>query len=315
MKYPRVTLEQWRVLQAVVDCGGFAQAADALSRSQSSVSYMIAKMQEQLGLSVLEIQGRKAQLTAAGEVLLRQSRQLVDDAFKLEEMAHRLDQGWEPEVRLVVDAAFPSRILMSALKRFAPESRGTRVQLQEVVLSGADEALIAGRADVALAAFVPQGFLGDPIIEVEFIAVAHRDHPLFAYQGPLTPDVLARELQVVIRDSGVNLKRDVGWLKAEQRWTVTSIATAVTTVASGLGFAWLPMHEIEEYLARGILRELPLSQGRRRCGSMFLVLARPESVGPATRTLVEILKATIAEDAPERGRESGQAFLADGDKP
>ena len=63
MKAPRVTLDQWRTLQAVVDHGGFAQAAEALHRSQSSVSYTVARMQEQLGVPLLRIDGRKAVLT------------------------------------------------------------------------------------------------------------------------------------------------------------------------------------------------------------------------------------------------------------
>ena len=57
-KAPRVTLEQWRVLQAVVDHGGFAQAAEALHKSQSSISYTVAKLQEQLGFPLLAIEGR-----------------------------------------------------------------------------------------------------------------------------------------------------------------------------------------------------------------------------------------------------------------
>ena len=56
MKAPRVTLDQWRTLQAVVDHGGFAQAAEALHRSQSSVSYTVARMQEQLGAPLLRIE-------------------------------------------------------------------------------------------------------------------------------------------------------------------------------------------------------------------------------------------------------------------
>ena len=48
MTHPRVTLDQWRTLAAVVDHGGFAQTAEHLHRSQSSVSYTVAKLQEQL---------------------------------------------------------------------------------------------------------------------------------------------------------------------------------------------------------------------------------------------------------------------------
>src|SRR3546814_10666270 len=88
MKAPRVTLDQWRTLQAVVDHGGFAQAAEVLHRSQSSVSYTVARMQDQLGVPLLRIDGRKAVLTEAGGVLLRRSRQLVKTASTLEELAH-----------------------------------------------------------------------------------------------------------------------------------------------------------------------------------------------------------------------------------
>ncbi len=101
MKAPRVTLDQWRTLQAVVDHGGFAQAAEALHRSQSSVSYTVARMQEQLGVPLLRIDGRKAVLTEAGNVLLRRSRHLVKQASQLEDLAHHMEQGWEAEVRLV----------------------------------------------------------------------------------------------------------------------------------------------------------------------------------------------------------------------
>ena len=67
MRAPRVTREQWRALQAVVDQGGFAQAAGFLNRSQSSVSYAVGKLQGQLGVPLLRIKGRKAELTEHGE--------------------------------------------------------------------------------------------------------------------------------------------------------------------------------------------------------------------------------------------------------
>jgi DNA-binding transcriptional LysR family regulator len=75
---------------------------------------------------------------------------------------------------------------------------------------------------------------------------------------------LESQMQVVIRDSGRQQPRDVGWLGAEQRWTVGSLATAATFVSSGLGFAWLPRHMIERELKEGTLKLLPLDQGGSR---------------------------------------------------
>lgn len=290
LKAPRVSLDQWRALQAVVDAGGFAQAAERLHRSQSSVSYAVAKLQEQLGVQLLEIQGRKAQLTEAGEVLLRRSRQLLGDAAEIEQLARSLEQGWEAEVVLVVDAAYPTATLMEVLRQFAASCQTTRVQLNEVVLSGADEALLEGRADLAIAAQVPPGFLGDRLLEVELIAVAHRDHPLHRSAQPLTSEALRRELQVVIRDSGLYLKRNIGWLDAEQRWTVSSFETAVAAVRSGLGFGWLPRHQIETELAQGLLLPLPLREGGRQRAPLHLVYGRSEAIGPATQRLAQLFR-------------------------
>ena len=290
MKAPRVTLEQWRTLQAVVDHGGFAQAAEALHRSQSSISYTVARMQEQLGVPLLRIDGRKAVLTEAGHLLLRRSRQLVKQASQLEDLAHHMEQGWEAEVRLVIDAAYPSSQVIAALSAFMPQSRGCRVLLREEVLSGVEEALLDGEADLAISGLILPGQLGSDLCCVEFVAVAHPDHPLHRMQRELTHQDLESQLQIVIRDSGRRAPRDVGWLGAEQRWTVGSLATAANFVASGLGFAWLPQHMIEQRLAEGSLKALPMTSGARREVRYLLYPNKDRPMGPATRILGDLLR-------------------------
>ena len=290
MKAPRVTLEQWRTLQAVVDHGGFAQAAEAMHRSQSSVSYTVARMQEQLGAPLLRIDGRKAVLTEAGEVLLRRSRQLVKQASQLEELAHHMEQGWEAEVRLVVDAAYPTANIVRALAAFMPQSRGCRVRLREEVLSGVEEVLHEGSADLAISALSITGYLPLELGEVEFIAVAHPEHALHRMQRELTFQDLEGQMQVVIRDSGRVQPRDAGWLGAEQRWTVGSLHTARTFVASGMGFAWLPRHVIARELEEGLLKPLPMEQGGTRLPRFYLYSNKDKVLGPATQILIELIK-------------------------
>jgi DNA-binding transcriptional LysR family regulator len=290
MKAPRVTLDQWRTLQAVVDHGGFAQAAEALHRSQSSVSYTVARMQEQLGAPLLRIDGRKAVLTEAGEVLLRRSRQLVKQASQLEELAHHMEQGWEAEVRLVVDAAYPTANIVRTLSAFMPQSRGCRVRLREEVLSGVEEVLREGSADLAISALNITGYLPIELGEVEFLAVAHPEHPLHRLQRPVTFQDLEGQMQVVTRDSGRVQPRDAGWLGAEQRWTVGSLPTARTFVSSGLGFAWLPHHLIARELEEGLLKPLPMEQGGTRRPRFFLYSNKDKVLGPATQILIELIK-------------------------
>ncbi len=142
VKIPRSTLEQWQVLQAIVECGGYAQAAEALHRSQSSVSYMVAKLQEQLGVELLEIDGRRARLTKNGEALLNKARELLGDAFQLEQLAGSLAEGWEPQVSIAVDSLFPVELLVQVLREFEPWGQAHARQ------PGGDGAVrLRGRAD------------------------------------------------------------------------------------------------------------------------------------------------------------------------
>ena len=55
MTEPKITLEQWRALLAVVDEGGYAAAAEALDKSQSAISYAIQKLETTLDLSLIHI--------------------------------------------------------------------------------------------------------------------------------------------------------------------------------------------------------------------------------------------------------------------
>ena len=293
-RIPHTTLEQWQTLQAIVDHGGFAQAAEALNKSQSAVSYAVRKLQEQLPLPVFVLEGRKARLTPAGEVLLRRACGLLDEALALERLADTLAQGWEPEIRLAVDIIFPPDRLLSALDRFTRdcrrEARETRITLLETVLSGTDEALFGGAVDLVLSPRVPPGFLGTPLLTVEFVAVAHPEHPLHQLGRTLSYRDLQSQRQLVIRDSGIRRSQDSGWLGAEQRWTVSHIQTSIHALKRGLGFAWIPREHIQDELQTGVLKPLPLQEGATRQAVVNLIFADYDNTGPATRRLAQLLQ-------------------------
>ncbi|WP_439108138.1 LysR family transcriptional regulator [Congregibacter sp.] len=287
----RSTLEQWRMFRAVVEHGGFAQAAEAIHKSQSSINHAVHKLQDQLNLQLLEVVGRKAQLTDAGELMLRRAGQLIDQAEQLETIAGSLSQGDEPELRLAVDETFPQHCLAEALEQLSTEFPYTRVELVESVLSGGSERLLQGDVDLLVAGKVPSGFLGEPLMDIEFIAVSHPEHCLQTLDRALNLQDLSAERQIVVRDSATGQRVDSGWLGAEQRWTVSHVATSITMIRRGMGFAWLPATRISEELADGRLRELPMERGSRRRVTLFLTYADPDKAGPATCRLGELLVA------------------------
>ncbi len=289
---PHITLEQWRGLIAVVDAGGYAQAAQLLHKSQSAVSYAVQKIESLLGVKAFEIQGRKAVLTPTGQMLYRRARSLVDEANDLERATHALSAGWEAEIHLAVEILFPTWLLFDCLARFGEESPRTRITVIESVLGGTTEALLTGQADLAIAPQAPPGFLGDLLLQMPVVAVAHRDHPLHRLGRELSARDLREHRHVLVRDSGATHDRRTLSVEVDQRWTVSHMASSIQALRMGYAFAWLPCEHIRDELASGLLKPLPLRAGRERLVPLYLVLAEPDFAGPGVRRLAEIIRET-----------------------
>jgi len=302
---PKISLEQWRALQAVVEAGGYAQAAEMLHKSQSAMTYAVQKLESLLNVKVFEVVGRKAHLTPTGEVLYRRAKALLDEAGALENAAGSLAAGWEPELRLAVEIIFPTWLLLQCFARFAEEHPQTRIELYETVMSGTEEALLQRRVELAICSQIPAGFAGDPLMRLRFIAAAHPEHPLHQLGRELSLQDLRKHRHLVIRDSG-SQRRAGSWLGAEQSWTVSHKATSIHAAGMGLGFAWYPEDTVRGELERGVLKPLPLREGGERWAELYLVYADRDYAGPGTRRLAEILREQVqgqcrkmSQDQPE----------------
>src|SRR5258708_189129 len=288
---PRITLEQWRALQAVVEAGGYAQAAERLHKSQSTLTDVVEQVQKLLGVQVFEIQGRKAVLTRSGQVLYRRAKTLLEEAALLERGAAEMTKEWQPEIRLAVEIIFPTWLLLESLEAFARERPETRIELYETVLSGTGELLAEGRVDIAIGS-EQAGVRGFPLMPVRFIAVAAPSHPLHQLGRKLTERDLKRHRRVFLRDTGTQRRTEVSGV--ELRWTVSHKATQIRAVTMGLGFAWLPEETILPEVRAGQLKALPLEGGAHRMVELFGSFADPEFPGHDVARFADILKERAA---------------------
>lgn len=302
MSGPRITLEQWRALMAVVEAGGYAQAAETLHKSQSAITYAVQKIESSLEVRAFEVQGRKAVLTATGQLLYRRAKGLLEEAEGLERAAASLSAGWEAQIRLAVEIIFPTWLLLRVLDRFGAESPHTRIELIESVLDGTSEALLKGEADIAISPRIPPGFLGDPLMQMRFLAVAHPDHALHRLKRSLSRADLRAHRHLVVRDSGSRRDATPLSLDAKQRWTVSHMATSIEAACSGYGFCWLPEERIRKELADGVLKVLPLREGQERVIQLYVIFADRDYAGPGTLRLVELLREMVSSECARRAR-------------
>lgn len=296
---PKVTLEQWRMLKAVVDAGGFAKAAELVHKSPSSINHAVQKLQTQLGLPLLEVQGRRAVLTPSGEALLRRAGQLLEEASDMESLATILAEGARPEITLAVDQIVPLPLVIDALVEFSRQFPNTRVQLFECVLDGGPELLLNGRADLLLGPSVPTSHLGEHVGEIPMVCVVHREHDLAQVSRPLNQRDLRAHRQVAVRATGGGSQGpDAGWLGADQRWTVGHLNTALQIVLSGSAFAWLPECLVREPIRQGLLVPVELETGARQIVPVSLVIGDPDRAGKAAQALRASLVAMFSRVEP-----------------
>lgn len=259
----KTTLEQWALLEKVVELGSFARAAEETNRSQSSVSYNLALLQERLGVALLAPSGRRAVLTPAGELLLNQVKPLLQAFAYVETHAATLRNGARTRLDLVVDSIFPRQRLFAILRQFQQRYPQTQVRLTEVLENLDDESAARTEADVmVLTRRQDITGRGEWLMNIDFIAVAHRDHPLAALDGPLEDSALAPWPLVRIADQGGDSQAP------RDAWTFSTIDAAIDAVMYQVGFGWLPEERIRPHLDQGVLKRLPLSHGaraRRRC--------------------------------------------------
>lgn len=282
----KTTLEQWRMFKAVAEHGGFSQAAQAVHKSQSTVHHAVHRLEESLGVALLETHGRRVVLTEAGELLLRRAEYLLDEAARMEAVAGSVGAGVESRLHLAVDEAFPQAELFEVLAAVSEQFAHLRIELHETVLNGANELVEAGRAVLALSPLRLDNGTNEEICRVRFIAVAGGGHGLLELERDISFEDLKACRQIVVRDSALGTSVDAGWLGAEQRWTVSHMRSSVDLVRRGLGFAWLPEPAIRDHLAAGELVRLPMPEAMDRSACFHLSYLDADQLGPAARTFM-----------------------------
>jgi DNA-binding transcriptional LysR family regulator len=286
----KTTLDQWEALQAVVQWGGFAQASAHLNRSQSTISYAIRRLEEQVGVRLFEQVGRKARLTESGRALLADVEPLLFGFVSLERRARALASGGEAEICLAVDLIYPNDRLFSALAEFAKLYPHVRVRLfQDAFISPTDEFANHGAHLCIVPGRMSHEYFCQPIMNVRLAAVARADHPLLRVTHQLTRTDLIKHLAVTIASGDGPTPQTQRRPHSQRYLSVKTVESWVDAVRSGLCFGWLPVHEIQPYLNSGELVRLPLAVGGERDHPVYLVYPHTHPTGQELTALANLL--------------------------
>ncbi|HSN98674.1 MAG TPA: LysR family transcriptional regulator [Candidatus Nanopelagicales bacterium] len=299
-----VTLDQLRMLVAVVEEGSFSAAARRLRRVQSAVSHAMARLEEQLGVPIWDRSTRAARLTAQGEAILAAARGVCAQADALHRLAASLTSGLEPSVAVCVDAMFPLRALVELCRGFAREHPTVQLKVHTEAMMAVAERVLDGSCQIGIGGPITQveGLSHRHLATVHLFAAAAASHPLAALRGRIATERLREEIQIVLSERHLPGAPDQAVLSA-QTWRVQDLSTKHALIKAGLGWGNLPEHAIRGDLKKGRLSRLwPAAWGVEGYVYPLSLLHRPElSMGPATRWLVQRIEELCHRDLPARG--------------
>ncbi len=280
-----LSVDQMRVLVAIVDTGSFSAAARALQRSQSAVSYQVGALEQQLELRLFRRTRRRPELTPDGRAIVASARTILAAFEDLRGRARALGAGLEAHVRLAVDVLYPTDKLASLLQSFEAEFPSVDIDLRIGVRAQPIRVLAEGDADVAV---VPEaeGFEARLACQVELVAVASPEHPLAQRKTRASDAELAKHLRLLLVDA-----RPGGDGEGARRWRLNDSLARRALLLAGVGWCMMPRHQVAADLDDGRLAEVKVRRhaGKGRRVPLYAAHRRGLALGPATRWWFEQL--------------------------
>ena len=260
-----VTPELLEMVDAIARHGSFARAARELGKVPSAVTYAVRKLEDGLDVLLFDRSGHRAQLTPAGRVLLEDGRHVLQSLDDLACRVKRVATGWEVELRIAVSAVLPWQPFYDLTEQFRAAGPGTTVRFSSEVLSGAWDALAAGRADLIIgadASGAPAGaFRSQPMGQTQFAFCVAPHHPLAALGRPLTANDIAAHCAVVVADTSRSLPpRTRGLLNQQPMIVMPDMQAKVEAQVRGLGCGYLPLTLAAPHVAQGRLVVCPVDE-------------------------------------------------------
>jgi DNA-binding transcriptional LysR family regulator len=292
-----VSVHQLRLLTAVIEHGGFSRAADALGLSQPAISHQLKALSTSVGVPLIEVIGRRVQLTQAGELLYDHAKRILAEFASAGSNLDDLRGLRRGVLRLAGDTTVGIYVLPDLLGAFRKANPSIEVRLGVDNRQGLYGRLTANEADFVISGrrwehpSVP--LIEEPFLANELIAIASPRHHL-ASRERITLAELAAE-PFIIREPGSGTREtteetlEAAGLAIRPVMELASNGAIKRAVAQDLGVAILSRFATALEMQIGHLVELQVD-GFPLHRQWHLVYARDKRLGPVDEAFLKFLE-------------------------
>ncbi len=241
---------QLRRFVAVADELHFTRAAERLGIPQPALSLHIRQLEAEVGVALFRRTKRRVELTAAGQVLLTEARQVLAQLDWAVSAARRAEQGEVGRLALGFVGPAAYSVLPPILRAFHERFPDVELDVDELNTGRQVPALREGRLHLGLlrppAPEESDGLVIEPVLREAVVVALRRGHPLagdrIVHLGELADEPLLlfrRDLEPTLYDTYMRLCADAG-VTPRILHGANPMHLIVSLVAAGLGFALLP---------------------------------------------------------------------------
>ena len=255
-----IDIRQLRYFVTVAETLHFGRAAELLHVTQPPLSRQVAALEKELGVQLLERDSRHAQLTAAGQRFLTDSRAVLtafDQACRNAQRAGSGELG-ELSVGFIMHAAYSS--VPPLTRRFIAARPGVKLHLREAMPLALQEGLLNGTFDAIVTFGLGKAVKGisSVVIHREPLCLAVPEQHALDGNSPVSADMLAQypllaapiSITPSMRQSIADFYARAG-LEPEIRLETQLQQTIVSLVAEGIGVALVPQ-SLQKLGIRGV---------------------------------------------------------------
>jgi len=281
-------------LKAVVELGGVEEAARALNIGQPAVTKRLRSLDNCYGVTLMQREGRRLELSLAGERVYQYTRLALDHQISLIDDLDQLRAG-QTKLRLEVTFAIGEHILPDKLLQFSEACPSYKIESRMGYTRRIQTRLATGLVDMALLERAPEhpDILAQKWLDDELLLVCGTSHPLFGAKTLpqselLNLDYVLREIKSSMRynlDSALN---KIGILDLPIAMEVGSTHTIVEILGRGRHVSFLPRFAVQESLDSGVLSHIEVENLDIK-RTLWIARSRDNFDNPVAGAFIDIL--------------------------
>lgn len=261
-----IKIRELEYLDAIERYKHFGKAAEACHVSQPTLSGQIIKLEEQLGVTLIERHRRNIMLTPAGNQLLAKARKVLNAAHDLEVTAKTLGDPLSGEMHLGMIPTLAPYLLPHIMTDLITSLPRMELYLHEEQTHDLLQSLDRGTLDALVLPWLEDmtDFDAYDLFEEPFVLAVNKEHPLAAKKRVKLVDlkgchVLTLEDGHCLRDQALGYCFSAG-ADEDKHFQATSLETLRYMVASGIGITLLPKLAVIDQRASEDIVYLPFQQ-------------------------------------------------------